>query len=193
MLHCSGAPFLLLCPWSAVKDKAELKRWKRRETKRGILLKSNPAPCMNWKFSWQKYLISQSGQGNFPLNRSCFQDMEGEEEERTRTVGENQETAPAHTTGSQVWAIVQTLLEKLAQVQWPGKNWSHWPGIPEDFLTQESPFGPLCPSNVFSQTEKPASQKLLHKLKADITEIHTVRCPFLHLIPKIILNAMKLH
>lgn len=35
--------------------------------------------------------------------------------------------------------------------------------------------------------KSPASQKLFHKLKADITEIHTVRCPFPLLIPKIIL------
>lgn len=112
---------------------------------------------MNWKFSWQKYLTSQSGQGSFPLNSLCFQDMEEgveedvEEEESTRSLGENQEAAPTHTAGYQVRAIVWTLLEKPAKSS--GQVRSE-PGIPEDFLTQKDPSGLLCPSNVFSQTKQ---------------------------------------
>lgn len=78
--------------WSAVKDRADLKRGKRRETRQGILIKNNPALSLNWKFNWQEDLASQSGQGSFPPNTSCSQDIE-EEEESTRSVGENQETA----------------------------------------------------------------------------------------------------
>lgn len=55
------------------------------------------------KVQLTKYLTSQSGQGSFPLNCSHFQDVE---EESTRSLGENQEAAPAHTAGYQVWAIV---------------------------------------------------------------------------------------
>lgn len=43
MLHCSVFPFCCSALWSAVKDTAELQRWERRETRQGILIKSNPA------------------------------------------------------------------------------------------------------------------------------------------------------